>query len=216
MHCVFAKWALGSAIFTQAPRRFPLLAHSPARAAHTWQLETQAEWDTTADSRGVDLQRLVQRFFISAIIPTKEADIMASRPHSRRTVIIVTAANEAQAVAYRGELEQRRSQFPPDTVLLAVSDPRGSRIGSGGGTLNALVAAHDELGEDDWLQSTLLVVIHSGGDSQRSPSQSVCGKAWLQLPTAALDSPFDLLVHQLLKLCGPTQPGLASFFTWRC
>ena len=105
-----------------------------------------------------------------------------------KVAIVVTAANEAQAESCQKELDGRKDLA--DFLCLAVADPAGCRIGSGGGTLNALVAAHDAIAGPqsqtcDWLDEHLVCVVHSGGDSQRSPSQSVCGKAWSTLPLFA-------------------------------
>ena len=102
------------------------------------------------------------------------------KPPATKLLVVVTAANELQATSARIELEKR--SLPAHTKTIAVADPAGRRIGSGGGTLNALKAAHDLLG-DAWLDDRLILIIHSGGDSQRAPSQSVCGKAWSLLPT---------------------------------
>ena len=104
-----------------------------------------------------------------------------------KAIVIVTCANEAQAEAAREELDARGDRLGDGIRAIAVADPEGRRVGSGGGTLNALVAADALLGDGAdaaWLDDTLVVVVHSGGDSQRSPSQSVCGKAWSLLPRA--------------------------------
>ncbi|KAH8052133.1 hypothetical protein JL722_10231 [Aureococcus anophagefferens] len=133
-----------------------------------------------------------------------------------KVAIVVTAANEAQAESCQKELDGRKDLA--DFLCLAVADPAGCRIGSGGGTLNALVAAHDAIAGPhsqtcDWLDEHLVCVVHSGGDSQRSPSQSVCGKAWSTLPLfggrsgGELAAPFDLLVDQLLALCAGCTGG---------
>lgn len=60
--------------------------------------------------------------------------------------------------------------------------------GSGGATFNAIVAACEHLSaragfasvSPDILANSKIVIIHSGGDSRRSPLQSLCGKvsAW--------------------------------------
>ena len=71
--------------------------------------------------------------------------------------IVVTACHEKQAAAYREELAQR--QAFKDTLTLAVADPRSARIGSGGGTINALVAVAEALTAVDGLS------VVGGGDS---------------------------------------------------
>ena len=54
-------------------------------------------------------------------------------------VVVVTCCHERQCTAIRKELA-RRPEFN-DIVALAVSDPHSRRVGSGGGTLNALFEA---------------------------------------------------------------------------
>ena len=62
---------------------------------------------------------------------------------------------------------------------------------SGGATFNAIVAACEHLSaragfasvSPDILANSKIVIIHSGGDSRRSPLQSLCGKVLLLLPT---------------------------------
>lgn len=55
-------------------------------------------------------------------------------------------------------------------------------------------------------------MIHSGGDSQRLPCQSVCGKAWSALPIYdsqhELCAPIDLLLHRMFQLFDRVSAGL--------
>jgi len=55
-------------------------------------------------------------------------------------------------------------------------------------------------------------MIHSGGDSQRLPLQSVCGKAWSALPTLSpsldLQAPIDLLITTMTRLFSTVRAGL--------
>eukprot|EP00937_MAST-01D_sp_MAST-1D-sp2_P001135 g1135.t1 len=101
--------------------------------------------------------------------------------------VVVTTCHETQCIAIREELA-RRPAFN-DLVALSVADPHSRRVGSGGGTLNALVEAAEALTakahggrrtpiDEALLRKSKICIIHSGGDSQRSPTQSVCGKAW--------------------------------------
>ena len=62
------------------------------------------------------------------------------------SAIVVTAPNDCSAAASRDELRIAFSRVcpgvdPGSVCLLAVADPNGARIGSGGGTINALDAA---------------------------------------------------------------------------
>lgn len=54
--------------------------------------------------------------------------------------IAITAPNPRASKAYLGELVHRvDGKGGKEVLILAVSDPKGVRIGSGGGTLNAIL-----------------------------------------------------------------------------
>ena len=141
---------------------------------------------------------------------------------SRPCAIAITAANTRQAVAIQRELDlrQARGQIPSDALVLAVQDPSDARIGSGGATLNAVMAVAAAVSSAkgsgrpcvDDLEDYLVIIIHSGGDSQRSPCHSVCGKAWSSLPSlgdrAELNAPMDLLLDLLFHLHKESLPGM--------
>ncbi|NXL21524.1 FPGT guanylyltransferase, partial [Setophaga kirtlandii] len=63
---------------------------------------------------------------------------------------------------------------------LVCADPPGPRIGNGGSTLHALRCLEEQYG-DQWTSFTVLL-IHSGGYSQRLPSASALGKIFTALP----------------------------------
>ena len=80
-----------------------------------------------------------------------------------------------------------------------------------GGTINALVEVAEELTlrstgkrqpiDFGVLNRSKVCIIHSGGDSQRSPTQSVCGKAWSSLNLPARPSaPPELEAKGLMYL----------------
>ena len=61
------------------------------------------------------------------------------------------------------------------------------------------------------LAAARVLLVHSGGDSQRSPTQCVCGKAWSALNSCSdrgnmCNTPMDLLLDHLSRLF---QSGLA-------
>jgi len=82
----------------------------------------------------------------------------------------------------------------------------------------------------DWsLDRVRVFMIHSGGDSQRLPTQSVCGKAWSALPTYnkqhELDAPIDLLLTRMFEMFSDVAAGLVVASSdvllhipagWRC
>jgi hypothetical protein len=121
--------------------------------------------------------------------------------------VIVTAPNEYLCAIYQLQLNhlcQSLRSFSQITACLCIADPEGVRIGSGGGTLNALSKLIDRVGESEIMNSKV-AIIHSGGDSRRSPLQSVVGKAWAQINSSfssgAADgspsTPLTLLIQEL-------------------
>lgn len=72
----------------------------------------------------------------------------------------------------------------PDWV--ACCDPEGRRLGSGGGTVHALLAAWRETGAGqafpDWLRAAPRMVIHAGGLSRRLPAYAAAGKVFTPMP----------------------------------
>ena len=54
------------------------------------------------------------------------------------TLIILTAPTESIAAVYRIQLKNFEAAVDNKCQFFCVSDPKGCRIGSGGGTLNAL------------------------------------------------------------------------------
>jgi len=66
------------------------------------------------------------------------------------------------------------------------SDPRGTKVGSGGGTASILASAFKASGFQgsfkDWLCTQKRMIIHSGGESRRLPAYSPFGKSLLPMP----------------------------------
>ncbi|MGA2255420.1 MAG: L-fucokinase, partial [Thermoguttaceae bacterium] len=110
--------------------------------------------------------------------------------------LILTASNEIQAVAYRGQLELRADLglLTNARHKLVVADPGGRRVGSGGSTICCLMEVlcremgdrAEGLGDSDQWKETLqrlrILIVHAGGDSRRLPAYSSCGKAFVPLP----------------------------------
>ncbi|CAM9336812.1 unnamed protein product, partial [Choristocarpus tenellus] len=133
--------------------------------------------------------------------------------------LAVTAPNPRAAGSYLEELRRRLDLGPEGSkqiLIVCVPDPLGIRVGSGGGTLNALLEVDDALREAHpargGMENCRVLLVHSGGDSQRSPTECVCGKAWstLNSPCHAKNSPskgrcntpMDLLLTSLNTLFG--------------
>lgn len=103
--------------------------------------------------------------------------------------LVVTAANDAQAAAYRVQIEkrQREGRLPRQTRCLVLSDPGGKRVGSGGATLNVLREIDRLEGRERPFENLRILVLHSGGDSRRAPQFSACGKLFARVPRALPD-----------------------------
>ena len=71
-------------------------------------------------------------------------------------------------------------------ACFATHDPRGAKLGSGGGTAHLLREAWLAGGEDssfaEWLVSEKRVLLHSGGQSRRLPAYAPSGKALVPVP----------------------------------
>ncbi len=98
------------------------------------------------------------------------------------------------------ELRKKLGVIHKDTLIVAVPDPASVRIGSGGATLNALHVVSERLSamqgynyiNYDAVKKSRILILHSGGDSQRLPICSVRGKAFCSLPsTSGFSRRFD-------------------------
>lgn len=150
--------------------------------------------------------------------------LRARRDAGAPDYLVLTAANERQAAAYRLELAERSRFFPARMRWLVVPDPEGQRIGSGGATLHALRAVAREIWhtERELLQGTAsasdlflgrrVLILHSGGDSRRLPHCAASGKVFAELPVESVDGRastlFDELFTSLACVLERLGPGL--------
>ena len=145
-------------------------------------------------------------------------------------ILILTAANEAQAQGYRTQLAWRQSNglLDPATRVLVITDPGGRRVGSLGATLNVLAQlASEDSGlraagrgstkksdlrpQASALQSVFkgkrILICHSGGDSRRTPAYAAQGKVFTPVPTVAANGMplalFDLILRTVSNLPAP-------------
>ncbi|XP_074731856.1 fucose-1-phosphate guanylyltransferase isoform X1 [Strix uralensis] len=117
----------------------------------------------------------------------------AARPGEFWDVVAVTAADAEQARGYRQQLAEKlgRKELPLGARYHVFVDPPGRKIGNGGSTLHVLRCLEDLYG-DKWT-SFIVLLIHSGGYSQRLPNASALGKIFTALP-------FGDPVYQMLEL----------------
>lgn len=137
--------------------------------------------------------------------------------------LIITAANEQQASAYRALLDQRKDLglIPDVKNIMVIPDPEGKRIGSGGSTILCLLTVLDREGtpflepirtpskRPSVFQNLRVLIIHAGGDSRRLPAYGPWGKIFLPIPgesdQAVPLALFDRLLPTYLEL--PQNPG---------
>jgi fucokinase len=113
--------------------------------------------------------------------------------------VVITASNEAQADAYRAQIERRleRGWLPAQTSYSVIPDPEGRRVGSGGATLNLLRILRARSGGGSFADRRVLA-IHSGGDSQRVPQYSALGKLFSPAPRLLPDGRGSSLFDELM------------------
>ena len=136
--------------------------------------------------------------------------------------VVLTAANEHQAAGYRHELALRSSGagtmgafFPSSQQTIVVPDPPGFRAGSGGATFGVLraIAQHQKaIGDRKPFEALRILLIHSGGASQRLPLYSPLGKIFTPLPLVRPDGQlmtlFDHLYLMMAALPARLGPGM--------
>ena len=112
---------------------------------------------------------------------------------SRFDLIVVTAANEAQARGYRAILKPMIGLLAPEIVV--VPDPGGKRVGSLGSTVEVL----KKIGH---VAKRRILVCHSGGDSKRLPAYAAIGKAFVPVPDGkgGTVSLFERIVANMARL----------------
>lgn len=112
--------------------------------------------------------------------------------------IILTASNEHQAEGFLAQLRQR--ELPQKTHVAVLPDPEGKRVGSGGATLGVIKYIKQReasLGHDGFDKLRILV-IHSGGDSKRTPQYSALGKLFSPVPHELPDGRSSTLFDEFM------------------
>jgi len=137
--------------------------------------------------------------------------VQTSVPGDCWDYLILTAANEKQAEGYRQELALRHrgvgptgAFFPAIQRSIVVPDPPDRRAGSGGATLGAIRELCRQFHlEEANLRQLRILLIHSGGASQRLPAYSPLGKIFAPLPLLRPDGQIcTLFDHLYVTLAG--------------
>lgn len=119
-------------------------------------------------------------------------------------LVVVTAANKAQARGFRAQLKGRKN-------FVVVPDPGDRRVGSLGATVNVLRRFRK------LTPPSRILICHSGGDAKRTPAFSAQGKAFV--PMRDRRPLLDHIISEMEKLparkgvticCGDVIPYLDS------
>ena len=112
--------------------------------------------------------------------------------------IILTASNTHQAEGFEAQLKQR--SFPARTHVAVLPDPDGKRVGSGGATLGVIryIREQEAAKGHNGFDHLRILVIHSGGDSKRTPQYSALGKLFSPVPNELPDGRSSTLFDEFM------------------
>ena len=97
-------------------------------------------------------------------------------------IVVLSALDPSQKTAYEVQLKEKleRKELPLFTKYFVVNDPVGCKVGNGGGVLAVLDELDKIYGEE--LEKLKILILLSGGYSQRLPSASLLGKIFTAMP----------------------------------
>ena len=119
--------------------------------------------------------------------------------------IVITASNDFQSKGYIYQIESRKQFLPKKTKFLVVPDEGGKRVGSGGATLT-VIRKIQEL--ENRLNNLRILVIHSGGDSKRTPQYSALGKLFSPVPRVLPDGRSSTLFDEIIISMSAVAPRI--------
>jgi Predicted kinase related to galactokinase and mevalonate kinase len=105
------------------------------------------------------------------------------------SICIITAPSPRKAEEFRTLLQNRidHGLYPREIDFRVYSDPLEGRVGSGGGTLLALVNLLEEkhiIEPLEYFKNQRILIIHAGGESRRMPCYAPEGKIFAPVPVA--------------------------------
>ena len=114
-------------------------------------------------------------------------------------VVVLSALDSPQKKAYELQLNEKlaRKELPSFPTYHVIHDPVGVKVGNGGG----VIAVIDELKKlyHSKLEQLKVLILLSGGYSQRLPSSSLLGKIFTCLPMGKIIS-FSLKYFCLVRI----------------
>ena len=109
--------------------------------------------------------------------------------------IVITASNDFQSKGYTYQIESRKEFLPKRTKFIVVPDEGGERVGSGGATLTVIKKIKNLANR---LNNLRILVIHSGGDSKRTPQYSALGKLFSPVPRVLPDGRSSTIFDEII------------------
>ena len=119
--------------------------------------------------------------------------------------IVITASNDFQSQGYLHQIDSRKSFLPSRSKFLVVPDEGGKRVGSGGATLTVLKKIYEL---EQKFHHLRILVIHSGGDSKRTPQYSALGKLFSPVPRVLPDGRSSTLFDEIIIAMSGVAPRI--------
>ena len=119
--------------------------------------------------------------------------------------IVITASNDFQSKGYLQQIDSRKEFLPSRSKFLVVPDEKGQRVGSGGATLTVLQRIYEIEKKFNQLR---ILVIHSGGDSKRTPQYSALGKLFSPVPRVLPDGRSSTLFDEIIIAMSGVAPRI--------
>ena len=119
--------------------------------------------------------------------------------------IVITASNDFQSKGYLQQIESRKDFLPSRSKFLVVPDEGGQRVGSGGATLTVLQKIYEK---EKTFHHLRILVIHSGGDSKRTPQYSALGKLFSPVPRVLPDGRSSTLFDEIIIAMSGVAPRI--------
>ena len=116
-------------------------------------------------------------------------------------IIVLSALDAAQKNLYEIQLKEKlaRKELPLSPTYHVFHDPVGVKVGNGGGVISVIEDLQKIYNED--LKSKKVLILLSGGYSQRLPSASLLGKVFTALPLGKIFSLIVALFLNFLLVC---------------
>ena len=119
--------------------------------------------------------------------------------------IVITASNDFQSKGYLQQIDSRKDFLPSRSKFLVVPDEGGQRVGSGGATLTVLQKIYEK---EKTFHHLRILVIHSGGDSKRTPQYSALGKLFSPVPRVLPDGRSSTLFDEIIIAMSGVAPRI--------